>query len=99
MRRVISPVGVIFKGSGWYITDNRRHIAGAGQPSLADKSAKDEAPAGAEEAPGSRSDEKGDSNGKDSTAKGAARGDTGKKGSGKREPAGGSSGKTTSKGR
>jgi putative FmdB family regulatory protein len=24
VRRVIQPVGVIFKGSGWYITDNRK---------------------------------------------------------------------------
>ena len=23
VRRVIQPVGVVFKGSGWYITDNR----------------------------------------------------------------------------
>jgi putative FmdB family regulatory protein len=23
IRRVIQPVGVVFKGSGWYITDNR----------------------------------------------------------------------------
>jgi putative FmdB family regulatory protein len=24
VRRVIAPVGVIFKGSGWYVTDSRR---------------------------------------------------------------------------
>lgn len=30
VRRVISPVGVIFKGSGWYITDSRRHLSGSG---------------------------------------------------------------------
>src|SRR4051812_37943560 len=24
IRRVMHPVGVIFKGSGWYITDNRK---------------------------------------------------------------------------
>ena len=24
LRRVFQPVGVIFKGSGWYITDNRK---------------------------------------------------------------------------
>ena len=28
LRRVISPAGVIFKGSGWYITDSRRQISG-----------------------------------------------------------------------
>ena len=27
VRRVIQPVGVIFKGSGWYITDNRKSTA------------------------------------------------------------------------
>jgi putative FmdB family regulatory protein len=27
VRRVITSVGVIFKGSGWYITDSRRQIA------------------------------------------------------------------------
>ncbi|MFQ5459372.1 MAG: FmdB family zinc ribbon protein [Anaerolineae bacterium] len=26
VRRVIAPVGIIFKGSGWYITDSRRQI-------------------------------------------------------------------------
>ena len=29
VHRVISPVGIIFKGSGWYITDSRRQISGA----------------------------------------------------------------------
>ncbi len=24
VRRLISPAGIIFKGSGWYITDNRQ---------------------------------------------------------------------------
>jgi len=32
VRRVISPAGVIFKGSGWYITDSRRQIAGKAGP-------------------------------------------------------------------
>jgi putative FmdB family regulatory protein len=32
VRRVISPVGVIFKGSGWYITDSRRQISGSKKP-------------------------------------------------------------------
>jgi putative FmdB family regulatory protein len=31
VRRVISPVGVIFKGSGWYITDSQRQISGRGK--------------------------------------------------------------------
>ena len=29
VRRVISPVGVIFKGSGFYVTDNRRSSSGS----------------------------------------------------------------------
>jgi putative FmdB family regulatory protein len=29
-RRVLQPVGVIFKGSGWYITDSRKNTSGAG---------------------------------------------------------------------
>lgn len=36
VRRLISPVGVIFKGSGWYITDNRRQIASGSKPKLSD---------------------------------------------------------------
>jgi putative FmdB family regulatory protein len=28
VRRVISAAGVIFKGSGWYITDSRRQLSG-----------------------------------------------------------------------
>lgn len=30
IRRVIQPVGVVFKGSGWYITDSRPKAAGDG---------------------------------------------------------------------
>jgi putative FmdB family regulatory protein len=30
IRRVIQPVGVVFKGSGWYITDSRPKSAGEG---------------------------------------------------------------------
>jgi putative FmdB family regulatory protein len=26
VRRVISPVGIIFKGSGWYVTDSKRQL-------------------------------------------------------------------------
>lgn len=32
VRRVIQPVGVVFKGSGWYITDNRKSNPGEGRP-------------------------------------------------------------------
>ena len=30
VRRVISPAGVIFKGSGWYVTDSRRQLSDKG---------------------------------------------------------------------
>jgi putative FmdB family regulatory protein len=30
IRRVIQPVGVVFKGSGWYITDSRPRSSGEG---------------------------------------------------------------------
>jgi putative FmdB family regulatory protein len=49
IRRVIQPVGVVFKGSGWYITDSRPKSAGDGGDSgekstkkAADKSDKSE---------------------------------------------------------
>lgn len=31
-RRVLQPVGVIFKGSGWYITDSRKNTSGGSAP-------------------------------------------------------------------
>lgn len=33
IRRVLHPAGVIFKGSGWYITDNRKGSASDGATS------------------------------------------------------------------
>ena len=52
VRRVISPVGVIFKGSGWYITDNRRQISGSGKPQLSDKTKDSKSDGAAEKASG-----------------------------------------------
>lgn len=41
IRRVIQPVGVVFKGSGWYITDSRpKDTAGDGAAKSAPASAK-----------------------------------------------------------
>jgi putative FmdB family regulatory protein len=50
VRRVITSVGIIFKGSGWYITDSRRQIsstAGSGDRAkpAADKASDDAKPA------------------------------------------------------
>lgn len=39
IRRVLHPAGVIFKGSGWYITDNRKpEKAGSSGSSTSSKS-------------------------------------------------------------
>jgi putative FmdB family regulatory protein len=51
VRRVIQPVGVVFKGSGWYITDNRK--SNSSESAAGDKPAKSETPA-----KGSESDSK-----------------------------------------
>lgn len=47
IRRVFQPVGVIFKGSGWYITDSRKSdsvksesVNAAAKPSTTDTAAK-----------------------------------------------------------
>jgi putative FmdB family regulatory protein len=45
IRRVIQPVGVVFKGSGWYITDSRPKSSSDGvdgAKSTADKATKTE---------------------------------------------------------
>lgn len=45
-RRVLYPVGIIFKGSGFYCTDNRSNGEGAGRESTSKPSeAKEEKPA------------------------------------------------------
>src|SRR5262245_58199587 len=41
IRRVLHPVGVIFKGSGWYITDSRK--SGRSEGSSTSKEAKETA--------------------------------------------------------
>jgi putative FmdB family regulatory protein len=54
IRRVIQPVGVVFKGSGWYITDSRPKSSGDSDGASAAKAAKSadktDAPAKAEKA-------------------------------------------------
>ena len=50
IRRVIQPVGVVFKGSGWYITDSRPKSSGEGtdgaaKPASTPSADKAEAPA------------------------------------------------------
>jgi putative FmdB family regulatory protein len=52
IRRVIQPVGVVFKGSGWYITDSRTKSSGDGEESrkkeTSDKAAKSDGASAAE---------------------------------------------------
>jgi predicted nucleic acid-binding Zn ribbon protein len=66
IRRVIQPVGVVFKGSGWYITDSRPKSSGDG----ADGAAK---PKSSEKTDASAKSEKSDTSDKtEKTAKPAA---------------------------
>lgn len=48
VRRVFQPVGIVFKGSGWYITDSRK--TGSATVGSDDAPAKSEKPAAAEPA-------------------------------------------------
>ena len=50
IRRVIQPVGVVFKGSGWYITDSRPKSSAEGTDGPAKSADKGDAPAKAESA-------------------------------------------------
>jgi putative FmdB family regulatory protein len=47
VRRVIHPVGVVFKGSGWYITDSRPKPAEDGGGDKTDKTEKTDKKGGA----------------------------------------------------
>jgi putative FmdB family regulatory protein len=51
IRRVIHPVGIVFKGSGFYVTDNRRPSSTGNAGAGGDKTEKKESPAAAS-APG-----------------------------------------------
>src|SRR6476620_10893511 len=51
VRRVFQPVGIVFKGSGWYITDSRKSSSaavgaedGAGKSDTSDKPTTSESP-------------------------------------------------------
>jgi putative FmdB family regulatory protein len=44
VHRVISPVGVIFKGSGFYVTDNRSSSTGTNRGKSADDKTTSESP-------------------------------------------------------
>jgi len=42
LRKVITPAGIVFKGSGWYVTDNKAKSATASVPAVAKAEAKAE---------------------------------------------------------
>ena len=54
IRRVIHPVGIVFKGSGFYVTDNRRRSSTSNAGAGGDKKEKKESPTAAS-APSSNS--------------------------------------------
>src|SRR5713226_6410532 len=41
LRKIIHPVGIVFKGSGWYVTDSRSSKASTNGPSSSSDSTKD----------------------------------------------------------
>lgn len=61
VRRVFQPVGIVFKGSGWYITDSRKSssasVSGDDAPAKSEKPAADTAP---KEAPAKAESSSGD---------------------------------------
>jgi putative FmdB family regulatory protein len=73
IRRVIQPVGVVFKGSGWYITDNRPKDSDSGgsSSSSSSKNAKSEK-SESSTSPSSTSEKTNSSTGSDSKAEKAA---------------------------
>jgi putative FmdB family regulatory protein len=56
IRRVIQPVGVVFKGSGWYITDSRPKSSGEGADGAAKPKSAEKAEAPAKSESGEKSD-------------------------------------------
>lgn len=47
IRKIFQPVGIVFKGSGWYINDSRKPEAGGSTaPAKASASSSESAPAG-----------------------------------------------------
>ena len=67
VRRVLFPAGIVFKGSGWYITDSRKSSSGDGA-GAASETASDTGSAAAET--GARSDGKPGAGAGDVAAKG-----------------------------
>jgi putative FmdB family regulatory protein len=58
VRRIIQPVGVIFKGSGFYVTDNRRISGGSGRTGKSADDASDDSKTKSPEPSTSKSESK-----------------------------------------
>jgi putative FmdB family regulatory protein len=83
LRKVFSPVGIVFKGSGFYRTDSRKGSSADGAKKDADGAKKDKEPAAAKSESGSAEPAKSGANGS-SSASGTG---GGKKESGAAKPA------------
>jgi putative FmdB family regulatory protein len=90
LRKVFSPIGISFKGSGFYRTDSRSDGRGAHRDSAASSAAKDGAGSSKE---GGSSREGGGSSSSSSDGSGSSSGKDGSGGSGGKDGSGGSGGK------
>ena len=61
VRRVLYPAGIVFKGSGWYITDSRKAASGDGGASGSEPAKGEKAETAAESKPESKAESKMDS--------------------------------------
>ena len=67
LRKVFSPVGIVFKGSGFYRTDSRNSSVAAAGPGNKDSASKDGASNGSSSSSESSGSSKGDSSGSGSS--------------------------------
>jgi len=72
LRKVITPAGIVFKGSGWYVTDHKAKSATASVPSAAKTDAKSEGKSESKDAPGAASSSASTSNDSSGTGKSEA---------------------------
>src|SRR5262245_10082680 len=74
VRRVFQPVGIVFKGSGWYITDSRK--SSSATVSSEETSAKSDKSTGSETATKNESASKSESTSGETTTKSASTSET-----------------------
>ena len=70
LKRLFNPAGIVFKGSGFYVTDSRKGGDGSGEPAKTDSSKSDsgKSESAKSDAPKSESSSKSDSGSKSDTA-------------------------------